>query len=104
MNSERFFLLLPYLGLRARYLSRSRTFISINESERDGVAFFQFVIGNANEFFGMKEEVLGLAFASNESKSFRGKSLDCSCHMIVLIILIFLSETSTFVSVPKHGY
>lgn len=58
-----------------------RTLWALSDFEGDVVTDAKFGKRDTRNIVGMEEEVLRLAFASNETKSFvRNDSLDCSCH------------------------
>ena len=60
-------------------------FGAVNDFEADFVANLQFVKRDADQILGMKEKILRLAIASNESISFIRERFDCSVHVMFVI-------------------
>ena len=71
-------------GLRACNVDCARAFFALSDFKADAVASFELVKHYAVEVLGVKKEILCLAFACNESISTIRKSLDCTCHVVIL--------------------
>lgn len=81
--------------LRARHILGARALLAVDDIEVERVAHLEFAVRDAGKIVGVEEEVLRLAFASDETESFLRQSLDCSCHFDCLnfeeIRLIFFA-------------
>ena len=78
-------------ALNARDVRRRRTLLAVDDFEGDLVADLKVVEHDALQFVGVKEKVLRLAFAGDETESLVQQSLDSTCHSSFLV-----AYTSTF--------
>jgi len=76
--------------LRAGYIDGTQPFLTLLNFKGDIVALFKFVESDTVEIFRVEEEVLRLAFASDETKSPIRQSLYSSCHIFVFVFLLLL--------------
>jgi hypothetical protein len=83
------------LGLRASNVRGGRALSALDNLEVQRVTDFERVKGDANEIFRVKEKVLRLAFASDETESLLFKSFDSACHMIESTSLVDYLRNST---------
>lgn len=77
-------------GFDASNVYCGETFFSFNDFERKRIAFLQFVKSDTYEILGVKEEILRLAFASDESKPPISLGLDYSSHHLITVLISLL--------------
>lgn len=73
--------------LRAGDVDGARALLAFCYFKVDGVAFFELIKHYTTEILGVKEEILRLAFARDESESsIPYKGLDSSCHVFLFFL------------------
>src|SRR5271157_3239135 len=68
------------IGLGERHFFGARAFFSINDFKGNGIANFEFIVGNAVQILRMEEKIFRFAFASDKSKSSGRQCFDFPCH------------------------
>lgn len=82
------FRLVPFVDLcHALDVGCGGAFGAVDDFEADFVANLQFVKRDADQILRMEEQVLRLAFASDEAISFIRERFDCSVHVVCFGLL-----------------
>ena len=83
--------------LHAGHILGVRTLLALNYLESHSIADFELGKRDASDIVGMKEEVLRLVFARDETKSFISNDrFDCSCHGDRLMRLLAKKISTSF--------
>ncbi len=67
-------------ALGAGHIDRGRALLAVNDLEADDIANLELIERHAGELLGVEEQVLRLAFASDETESTIRERLDSTSH------------------------